>query len=120
MDIRSFFAIGSSSLSAPIANSSEDESGNSEAEYLEPSPPKKRCVTVRANVPEKRRTKSRPLSSKRKYNKKWEEDFPWLEYDEDHEGAFCKLCRKEESHFKEQEEHGSRSHSTTGRRQQRK
>ena len=93
MDIRSFFG-ASSSKSAPIASSSESEhsDSDSEAECLEPSPPKKHCVSP--TVPEKRCTKSRPLSSKWKYNKKWEEDFPWLEYDEDYRGAFCKFCRK--------------------------
>ena len=32
-------------------------------------------------------------SSSRKYIKKWEKDFPWLEYDADCEGAFYKLCK---------------------------
>jgi len=62
-------------------------------------------------VPERRRSKSWPLISKWKYNKKWEETFPWVEYDENFQG---------ECLFKEQEEHGSLSHSTTGRRQQRR
>ena len=109
MDIRGFFSASSSKLTL-IASSSESE--DSEAECLEPSPPKKQCVS--STVPEKHCTKSRPLSSKRKYNKKWEEDFPWLEYDQDYEGAFCRVfAGKEESHFKEQEEHGSLSHSIT-------
>ena len=30
----------------------------------------------------------------RKYNKKWEQQFPWLDYDENFQGVFCKLCRK--------------------------
>ncbi len=29
-----------------------------------------------------------------RYNKKWEETFPWLEFDENLQGAFCKLCKK--------------------------
>ena len=28
------------------------------------------------------------------YNKKWDETFPWLEFDENLHGAFCKLCKK--------------------------
>ena len=89
LDIRGFLGTSSSKLTL-IASSSESE--DSEAECLEPSPPKKQCVS--STVPEKHCTKSRPLSSKRKYNKKWEEDFPWLEYDQDYEGAFCEVCRK--------------------------
>ena len=34
------------------------------------------------------------VAVQRKYNKKWEKDFPWLEYDENYQGAFCKVCRK--------------------------
>ena len=26
--------------------------------------------------------------------KKWEETFPWFEFDEDLQSAFCKLCKK--------------------------
>ena len=36
---------------------------------------------------------SRDLESWR-CNKKWEETFPWLELDENLQGAFCKLCKK--------------------------
>ncbi|CAI6357068.1 unnamed protein product [Macrosiphum euphorbiae] len=31
---------------------------------------------------------------KRFYNKKWENDFPWLFFDVQRNGAFCKLCEK--------------------------
>ena len=30
----------------------------------------------------------------RQYNKKWEEKCPWLLYDEDCQGVFCKECKK--------------------------
>ena len=30
----------------------------------------------------------------RRYNKKWEQQFPWLEYDEHTQGAFCRECKK--------------------------
>ena len=28
------------------------------------------------------------------YNKKWEKEFTWLEYIDDHQGAFCKIYKK--------------------------
>ena len=90
MDIRAFFG-ASSSKSAPIASSSESPEA-SDAECLEPSPPKRHCGS--STVPEKHCTKSYSLSSKWTYNNKWEEVFPWLEYDEDYQGASCKFCRK--------------------------
>lgn len=31
---------------------------------------------------------------KKFYNKKWENDFPWLYFDVQRNGAFCKLCEK--------------------------
>ena len=37
---------------------------------------------------------SKSESGIRKYNKMWEETFPWLEFDENLQGAFCKLCKK--------------------------
>ena len=42
--------------SAPIASNSESEPEDSDAECLEPSPPKRHCGS--STVPEKRRTKS--------------------------------------------------------------
>ena len=32
--------------------------------------------------------------SNRKYNKKWEKSFHWLQYDEDIDGALCNVCKK--------------------------
>ena len=32
------------------------------------------------------------LRTSRKYSKKWEKDFSWLEYDENYQGTFCKVC----------------------------
>ncbi len=40
------------------------------------------------------RKKSRPVSSKFHFNKKWESEFPWLEYDEDHQGRSASIVRK--------------------------
>ena len=89
MDIRSFFGGASSSKSTDVSSSSEDEidSNQSDTECLEPSPVKKRLT-----VHEKRRRKYRPVTSSRKYNKKWEESFNWLTFDENFRGAFCKVC----------------------------
>ena len=30
----------------------------------------------------------------KRYNRKLEKDFRWLEYDENYQGAFCEVCRK--------------------------
>ena len=56
-----------SSKSAPIASSSESKPEDSDAECLEPSHPKRHCGS--STVPEKHRTKSLSLSSKRTYKK---------------------------------------------------
>ena len=92
MDIRSFRA--SSSKSTDIMSSSEDEneSSKSDTECLEPSPAKRQCSS--STVHEKHRSKYRLPTSNRKYNKKWEESFTWLTYDDNFQGAFCKVCRK--------------------------
>ena len=34
------------------------------------------------------------LSHLDQYNKHWEGTFPWLEFDENLQGAFCKVCKK--------------------------
>ena len=41
----------------------------------------------------KKRSKSRSISSTRKYLKIWEENYPWLHNDADCEGAFYKICK---------------------------
>lgn len=56
---------------------------------MKPSPAKKK-----KGVHEKSRSKYRPATSSRKYNKKWEERFDWLIFDANFRGAFCKVCRK--------------------------
>ena len=94
MDIRSFLSASSSKSSASICSDSGDESGNSESEHLEISPAKKLCTSSTSDNLKECYDKSRSHSSERKYNKKWEEEFSWLEYDEDYQGAFCKICRK--------------------------
>ena len=36
----------------------------------------------------------------RRYNKRWEETFPWLEFDENLQGAFCNYAKREEDLFR--------------------
>ena len=88
MGICSFFSGASSSKSTDLSSSSEDEtdSNQSDIECLEPSPAKKRLT-----VKEKCRI---TVSSSRKYIKKWEDSSNWLIFDENFQGAFCKICRK--------------------------
>lgn len=79
------------------AASSKNNSGDSESdsEVLAPTSPKKLCTTTTFQTEqEQRRTKSRPVSNKRHFKKQWEREFHWLEYDEDLQGAFCKVCKK--------------------------
>ena len=91
MDIRSFFGASSSKSTPTIDDRDTDvESEDSDSEVLGPSPANKCCTSSKQS-----RDKSRPLSSKRRYNKKWEKEFCWLEDDEDHQGAFCKICKKQ-------------------------
>ena len=82
-----FFFDGSSSrtpsTSASRQSSSSEE--DSDVESLEISASKKPRITL---------PKERSNSSSRKYLKKWENDFSWLEYDEDCDGAFCKVRRR--------------------------
>ena len=92
MDIRSFFGGASSSKSTDVSSSivkMKSTEINLILSALEPSPAKKRLT-----VHEKRRRKYRPVTSSRKYNKKWEESFNWLTFDENFQGAICKVCRK--------------------------
>ena len=87
-DLRHYF----STVASSKGNSGDSES---DSEVLAPTSPKKLCTSSSSQPESKqRRAKSRPVSSKRHYNKKWEREFPWLEYDEDHQGAFCKDCKK--------------------------
>lgn len=86
MDIRSFFGGSSSrtsSTSASRQSSSSEE--DSDVESSEISASKKPRTTL---------PKERSISSSRKYLKKSESDFSWLEYDEDCDGTFCKVCRR--------------------------
>ena len=80
MDICEYFAPTSSKVTSTICNESDIEE-DSTSEDLQPNFSKKQC---------RRQT----ASTSRKYNKKWEKEFPWLEFDENYQGAFCKMiCR---------------------------
>ena len=84
-------AYGFSSKSS-VPSRSESSSSESGDEIFEPSPPKRLC-TITTSQP-KQPSKSRSVSDVRRYNKKWEQQFPWLEYDEHTQGAFCRECKK--------------------------
>ena len=86
MDIRSYFK--SASKSSVVSSSSDSEDDNESEIDVQPNPPKNHCSS----------STSKPLSKSgsgiRRYNKKWEETFLWLEFDENFQDAFRKLCKK--------------------------
>ena len=43
---------------------------------------------------EKHQNKYQVSTSNRKYDKKWEDSFTWITYDENFQEDFCKVCRK--------------------------
>ena len=85
MDIHSYFR--SASKSSVVSSSSESEDGNESEIAVQPNPPKKHCSSSTSKPP------SKSGSGIRRYNKKWEETFPWLKFDENLQDAFCKLCK---------------------------
>ena len=89
------------------SNSEDDEQLSSDSVSLEPPPKKSISSTANYRAKSKYRAKS---GRQRKYNKKWEKDFPWLEYDENYQGAFCKfVVRGINILLRRQVEHGLRS-----------
>ena len=80
MDIPSYFR--SASKSSVVSSSSDSEDSNESKIDVQPNPPKKHFPS----------SISKPLSKSgsgiRRYNKKWEETFPRLEFDENLQGAF--------------------------------
>ena len=84
MDIHSFF--GASTSSSVASSSTHMEKGSScsdsNSDFAEP-PSKKACGEL-----------IQPLTTKRKYSKNWENEFSWLVYDEDINGAFCRVCKQ--------------------------
>ena len=91
MDIRSYFGSTSQASSDAKADSdSEDHGTDSSDPESSPSPPPSKKVCISS----KNKRYHRSVSTKRKYSKSWEKDFSWLYYDEDSEGAFCKICKQ--------------------------
>ena len=86
MDIRLYFK--SASKSSVVSSSSDSEEGNESDIDVQPNPPKKHCSSSTSKPP------SKSGFGIRRYNKKWDETFLWLEFDENLQGAFCKLCKK--------------------------
>ena len=80
MDILSYFR--STSKSSVVSGSSDAEDGNESESAIQPNPPKKYCSSSTSKPP------SKSGSGIRRYNKKWEETFPWLEFDENLQGTF--------------------------------
>ncbi len=122
MDIRHYFSASTSKQSstpASTSSSSEDEEPlSSDSQSLEP-PPTKRSLSSTANY--RAKSKYRTKSGQRKYIKKWEKQFLWLEYDENYRGAFCKTCRKYDHHpSQRQVEHGLQSHLKIGKKRLRR
>ena len=85
MDIPSYFR--SASKSSVVSSSSNSEDGNESEIDVQPNPPKKHCSSSTSKPP------SKSGSGIRRYNKKREEP-SLLEFDENLQGAFCKLSKK--------------------------
>jgi len=68
----------SSVPSSAVTSDDSDSEDNSTDVCKHSNSPKRQCIRPTA-------------SASQKHNKKWEKDFPWVEYDE---GAFCKVCQK--------------------------
>ena len=80
MDIRLYFR--SASQSSVVSSSSNSEDGNESEIDVQPNLPKKHCSSSIS------KPSSKSESGIRRYNKKWEETFPWLEFDENLQGVF--------------------------------
>ena len=77
---------------------------------VQPNPPKNHCSSYTSKLP------SKSGSGIWRYNKKWGETFPWLEFDENLQAAFSKLCKMGEDLFRGLVGLGLTNHSLTGRR----
>ena len=78
----------SASKSSVVSSTSDSEDGDGSEIDVQPNPPKKHCSSSTSKLP------SKSGSGIRRYNKKWEETFPWLDFDKNLQGVFCKLCKK--------------------------
>ena len=75
MDIPSYFR--SASKSSVVSSSSDSEEGNESKIDVQPNPPKKHCSSSTSKPSSKSGSGIRRY---RRYNKKWEETFPLLEF----------------------------------------
>ena len=89
--------LGASSCNGVICSSSQSVSDNDSSDSDSKPPPIKKSCT----------DKVRPLTSQRNYRKDWEKEFSWLEYDQDVNGGFCRICRIHSVHHTTQEHIGS-------------
>ena len=85
MDIRSYFR--NASKTSVVSSSSDSEDGNESEIDAQPNPPKKHCSSSTFKPP------SKSGSGIRKSTKRGK-PIPWLEFDENIQGAFSKLCKK--------------------------
>ena len=88
MKIRSFFRAISSQPTDVMSSQSEDAANLIQSIWSQ---------VQKKTVHKKRWSKWHPATSNRKYNKKREETFNWLFFDDNFQGAFCKVCRKRET-----------------------
>ncbi len=79
MDICLYFR--SASKSSVVSSPSAYKDGNESKIDVEPNPPKEHCSSSTSKPP------SKSGSGIRRYNKKWEETFPCLEFDENLQGG---------------------------------
>ena len=93
-NILSYF--GPSSCNGVTCSSSQSVSDNDSSDSDSKPPPNKKSCTE----------KFRPLTSRRSFRKDWEKEFSWLEYDQDVNGAFCRICRTHSVHHTTQEHTG--------------
>ena len=108
IDILSYFR--STSKSSVVSSSSDSEDSNESEIDVQPKPPKKHCSSSTSKLP------SKSGSGIRRCNRKWEEIFPWLEFDENLQGVYCKLCKGMEDLFRGLVGLELPNHSLTGRR----
>ena len=108
MDIPSYF--WSASKSSVVSSSSDSEDGNESEIDVQSNPPKKHCSTSTSKPP------SKSVSGIGRYHKKWGKTFPWLEFDENLQDAFCNYVKRVDDLFREMVEFGLPNHSLTGRR----
>ena len=90
MDIRAYFGASSARIEANISRNEETDSSaaSSDDSTCEQPPPKK-----------KQSHKAKKSTAERKYCKSWEKEFNWLQYDEDSDGVFCKICKESGKSF---------------------